>query len=254
MKNKNTSWGAVADWYDNVAEGDTDSYQNKVIMPNILRLADIKAGERVIDIACGQGMFSRAFAKLGASVIGTDISPELVSIASKKSAGMDNVSFKVAKADDMNELSGDSFDKAFIILALQNMSDINTVIAECSRLLTGAGKLFLVINHPTFRVPKHSDWGYDEEKKTQYRREDRYMSDISVPIKMNPGDKNSEETITFHRPLQVYFKSLRRSGFVVTALEEWISHKKSQNGPRAKVEDEARKEFPLFMALVAEKK
>ena len=54
-------------------------------------------------------------------------------------------------------------------------------------------------------------------------------------------------------PLQVYFKALKRAGFAVTGLEEWISNKKSEAGPRAKAEDKARKEIPLFMMIEATK-
>jgi hypothetical protein len=33
-------------------------------------------------------------------------------------------------------------------------------------------------------------------------------------------------------------------------LQEWSSHKESQPGPRARAENRARKEFPLFLALL----
>ena len=44
MKN-NTSWGNDADWYNDLLNSDSDSYQVKVILPNILRLLDIKPDE-----------------------------------------------------------------------------------------------------------------------------------------------------------------------------------------------------------------
>ncbi len=40
---------------------------------------------------------------------------------------------------------------------------------------------------------------------------------------------------------------LAKHGFAVTRLEEWISNKKSQKGPRVTAEDKARKEIPLFL-------
>ncbi|MFM2357738.1 MAG: hypothetical protein RJA61_475, partial [Candidatus Parcubacteria bacterium] len=46
-----------------------------------------------------------------------------------------------------------------------------------------------------------------------------------------------------------YVKNLANAGFAVVRLEEWISHKKSEVGPRQKAEDKARIEFPLFMCL-----
>ena len=59
-----TSWGGVADWYDSYLETNPDSYQEKVIAPNLLRLIDIKKGMKILDLACGQGFFSRKFKEL----------------------------------------------------------------------------------------------------------------------------------------------------------------------------------------------
>jgi hypothetical protein len=53
--------------------------------------------------------------------------------------------------------------------------------------------------------------------------------------------------------LQSYFKYLNLSGFVVSRLEEWVSNRKSQSGPRQKSEDTARKEIPMFMCVEAVK-
>ena len=70
---------------------------------------------------------------------------------------------------------------------------------------------------------------------------------------MHPGISGSAKTLSFHRPLQYYFKALAKAGFAVDRLEEWISHKASDSGPRAKAENVARKEIPLFLYLSAKK-
>jgi ubiquinone/menaquinone biosynthesis C-methylase UbiE len=49
----------VADWYDDVLNKE-GSYQKEVILPNLIRLLEIKKGESVIDIACGQEENSRS--------------------------------------------------------------------------------------------------------------------------------------------------------------------------------------------------
>ncbi|MBI5401095.1 MAG: methyltransferase domain-containing protein [Candidatus Yonathbacteria bacterium] len=83
-KAKTTSWGGVAYWYDTLLAGD-DTYQAQVILPNLLRAMVIKKGERVLDLGCGQGFFSRAFFNEGAVVTGVDLSKELIAIAKKNS-------------------------------------------------------------------------------------------------------------------------------------------------------------------------
>jgi ubiquinone/menaquinone biosynthesis C-methylase UbiE len=247
---KPTSWGKVADWYNSLLEKDEDSYQKKLILPNLIRLLKIKRGETILDLACGQGFFAREFAKLGAKVIGSDISSELIEIAKQDKT----VEYHVSGAHKLDYINDSSVDKATIILSLQNIRNALEVISEVNRVLKPKGRLFMVLNHPAFRIPKKSSWGYDEARKTQYRRLDGYLSESVERIQMHPGDKPWEKTLSFHRPLQFYFKALRKTGFCVSGLEEWVSHKTSEVGPKKETEDKARHEFPLFLYLEATKK
>ena len=109
--------------------------------------------------------------------------------------------------------------------------------------------MYIVMNHPAFRIPGGSSWGFDVATQQQYRRVDQYLSEKNIEISMHPGSDPDEKTISFHRPLQVYFKAFAAAGFAAVRLEEWNSHKKSETGPRQKEEDRMRKEIPLFMIL-----
>ncbi len=243
---KDTSWNAVADWYDDVVS-DVESYQQEVIVPNLMRLAGDVNGKSVLDIACGQGFFSEVFAKVGAAVVGVDLSPELVRRASSRAP---QARFLVGSAERLpNEVASGSFDLAICVLALQNIKGLDASVSEVARSLKESGRFLIVLNHPAFRIPKSSSWGFDDAAAVQYRRLDRYMSDSQIEIEMNPSNKKGETTMSFHRPLQVYFKSFAKNSFSVTRLEEWISNKTSQSGPRKRAEDTARKEFPLFLML-----
>ncbi|HRY62368.1 MAG TPA: class I SAM-dependent methyltransferase [Candidatus Paceibacterota bacterium] len=250
---KDSSWGEVASWYNDVVTGE-GSYQRDLILPNLLRLMDIHKGDVVLDLACGQGFFSGEFAKAGASVIASDISPELVEIA-KNNPNNKDVDFHVSPAENIDFLKDGSADKISVVLAIQNIEKVQNVFKEVSRVLRTGGKMFLILNHPAFRIPKESSWGYDDEKDIQFRMIDKYLSESKTEIDMNPGEnKQKKMTVSFHRPIQYYFKILKNNGFCVGALEEWISNKTSGEGPRKKAEDKSRKEFPLFMALECIKK
>lgn len=249
-KSKDTSWEKVADWYDRLIEGE-GTYQKELILPNLLRLMDIKPADVILDLACGQGFFAREFYKKAKNVIGADASPSLIKIAKENSPK--DVRFEVSKAESLGFIKSGSVGKVVIVLALQNMQDANIVLKEVGRVLKKGGELYVVLNHPAFRVPKQSEWGWDEKAKIQYRRVDRYLSELKIPIEMHPGVKNTEYTTSFHRPLQFYFKGLHKAGFSVVTMEEWNSHRKSEPGPRAEAEDLARKEIPLFLCLVCSK-
>lgn len=239
----NTSWGSVASWYDETIKGN-DSYQNKVILPNVLRLLDIKKDEKILDLACGSGFFSNEFEKLGAKVIGSDIGKELIEIAKKN---YKNIEFFVSESSNLEKIKDKTIDKITIILALQNIENIKDTIKECYRILKNNGKLFIILNHPCFRIPKKSSWVTDD--KSIYRRVDEYITESKEKIEMNPGLKNDKFTLSFHRPIQTYFKILGNSGFYIKRLEEWNSHKISQDGPKKEAEDKVRREFPMFMMI-----
>lgn len=244
---KDTSWGSVAGWYDELL-ADSDGYQKKVILPNLTRLAGDVKGKNILDLAAGQGFFSEAFSKAGASVTAVEISAELAALARKRIG--DLVKFFTGSAEILpSEIGKETFDFALCVLSLQNIRDMSAVFSESSRVLKKGGKFLIVLNHPAFRIPGESSWGFDEVKKTQYRRLDGYLSESQTEIVMHPGDKKSPKTISFHRPLQLYFKTFTKYGFVCERLEEWISHKESEKGPRKFAEDRARKEFPLFLYL-----
>ncbi len=247
MKHPNdTSWGNVASWYFTYLE-DPNSYQARVIAPNLIRNLGIKTGEKILDLACGTGFFSELFHAQGAHVMGVDIGKELIDLA-KQHASKD-ISFHVAPAHQLPFIASKSIDKLVIVLAIQNIKEVKEVFVECKRVLNKKGKLFIVLNHPAFRIPGSSSWEWEVKSNKQYRRVDQYLSEKGIDIAMHPGKNPSEKTVSFHRPLQFYVKHARGAGFSINRLEEWISHKQSEQGPRQKEEDRMRKEIPLFMMI-----
>ena len=250
LSTKTTSWGGVATWYDKHLEG-SDTYHTKVILPSLLRaLGDIK-GKDVLDLACGQGFFARALFACGANVTGIDIGKELIASAENIQKGEKNkIHYFVSGADDLYMLKDKSMDLVVCVLALQNIENITGTFKEVSRVIRKGGKFIFVLNHPAFRNPQSSAWGYSESEKVQYRRVDNYLSESKVKIDMTPGnEKEKKYTISFHRPLQLWSKLLSKHSFAITRMEEWESHRVSEKGPRQDAENKARKEIPLFLAI-----
>lgn len=270
---KNTSWGKVADWYHDLLESGEGTYQKELILPNLTRLLGPIAGKTMLDVACGPGYFVREWHRAGANVIGVDISEELIELGKKSlGAGVNHpalpagmgpsfprrgkfgeASLFVGSAEDMPMIQTSSVDIATIVLAVQNIEKVHLVFAECARVLKSDGRLLMVMNHPTFRIPQASSWQWDEDQDVQYRRIDQYLSEDKVKIEMHPGKKKGESTVSFHRPLQVYVKHLAKAGLGITRLEEWISNRQGPKGKRFAASEKARKEIPLFLFFEARK-
>ncbi|MEK7554827.1 MAG: class I SAM-dependent methyltransferase [Patescibacteria group bacterium] len=248
MKRKVTSWGKVAGWYDELL-GKERTYQRELILPNLIRILSPKKGEIFLDIACGQGFFSRAFGEAGAQVTAVDISLELIAIAKKRKDR--GVEYHASPADAMPFVHDASVDMVTIVLALQNIENVLGVFKESARVLKSGGRFAIVLNHPAFRIPKRSSWEWDDAKKIQYRRIEGYLGESVERIQMHPGQNPEDQTVSFHRPIQFYAKAFQKTGFLISRIEEWNSNRKSEPGPRAKAEDIARREIPLFFFIEA---
>ena len=242
-----TSWEKSADWYDRIIGAQGSELYQEVVIPGAFQLLAPKREEAILDLGCGQGVFSRALADAGCKVTGVDAAPSLIKRA-KTYPSRVPVRYHARDAADLKELG--PFDAACSILALQNMEHLGKVCQATAGVLREGGRMLWVLNHPCFRIPRQTSWGWDEERKIQYRRVDAYASPLSIPIVMHPGQDKSESTVSFHKGLTELMACAFGAGFVLAGFEEWHSHKQSEPGPRARAENRARNEFPLFLGML----
>jgi len=249
-----TAWENVATWYDQMIDEQRNDHYANVIIPGTLRLLEPFRDERILDVACGQGVISRELAELGCTVVGVDASPSLISAAKARGRHLgDLCRFVVGDATKLAELKlpPASFDKAACIMALANIDPLEPVMSALATLIKPDGKFVMIITHPAFRAHGQSSWQWDNQTGQQFRRIDGYLSNGSKPIQMHPGDKPDVTTTSFHRPLQTYVRLLTEAGFTITGMQEWPALRVSQPGPRADAENRARREIPLFLAIKA---
>jgi ubiquinone/menaquinone biosynthesis C-methylase UbiE len=222
---RETGWGSVANWYQKMVE-DKDSYQNKVILPNLLKLLNVQKDETILDLGCGVGYFCEQYHTLGAKVIGVDIGIESIQNAQKNTNK--EIVYHTNTAEKLPFITNSSVDKITVILAIQNIKFADKVIAEASRVLKKNGQLIVVMNHPYFRIPKHSSWEWSPKDWVQFRKIEKYLGHFESEIDMKPGEKDKSKkqiTMSFHRPLEYYIQQAKecylriwRSGLVTDHL------------------------------------
>ena len=247
---KGTSWEAAEESYNRCVGENGHYYHQAVILPSTLRLLDLtpKSTGALLDLGCGQGVLARQIPQT-VHYWGVDASPSLIRDAQKLTKGAHR-EFVVGDATAQLPVKKTDFDWAVMILCLQNMEEGAKAVANAVRSLKKGGKLLIVLNHPCFRIPRQSSWGFDEATQIQYRKMNGYMSPQKIPIQMEPGKgEKSSTTYSFHHPLSTYITWFSQAGLAVEGMEEWCSDKKSE-GSKARMENRARKEFPLFLALL----
>jgi ubiquinone/menaquinone biosynthesis C-methylase UbiE len=249
-----TSWESVGNWYHGIVGNEGHYFHQKLIFPGILRLLEIKqqSSFSLLDLACGQGALAKQLPN-SMQYTGIDLSSTLIKTAKQGNANK-NREFLVGDVSKPLPIQKKDFTMATVVLALQNIEHASKVIQNAMIHLAPQGKLLIILNHPCYRIPRQSSWEIDENKKIQYRRIDRYFSEMKIPIQMHPGKgEASPSTWSFRHPLSTYSQWLFDAGFQIAKIEEWCSDKVS-TGKQAKMENRSREEIPLFMAILAVKK
>jgi len=124
-------------------------------------LAPIRLSEReinfpknskILDVACGTGTQSILLARKGFSVVGVDLSPDMIARANKKARKEDNVTFICGDASKI-EYSDSYFDLSLISLGLHEMpEEIGlTILKEMKRVTNKNGKIIIIDYH----IPKN---------------------------------------------------------------------------------------------------
>lgn len=243
-----TSWENLADWYDGWA-GAGSAHHRALAIPAVLDLLALRPGERLLDIGCGPAPLAPYVARAGARYTGVDLSPRMIEHARARQAR--NGRFFVADARDLarcRELAAGAFDAAVFLLSLQNMDPLEPSLASAAWALRPGGRLVLLLTHPCFRIARQSGWGWDAGRKLRYRRVDRYLTPLRIPLRP-PSSGQGAPAPSFHRPLNAYVNALAAGGLLVEAMREVAG----PAGGGSPAEQRAESEFPLFLALGARK-
>ena len=102
---------------------------------SLLELLEPRAGERILDVGCGTGQLTAEIARSGASVVGLDNSPEMLSEARKNFPAC-----TFEQADATSFRLTEPFDAVFSNAALHWVKDQGAVAASVARALKPGGR------------------------------------------------------------------------------------------------------------------
>ncbi|MBK9750085.1 MAG: class I SAM-dependent methyltransferase [Chloroflexi bacterium] len=249
---KTKGWNSLSKWYDGWVGDAGSRYHQEIGIPRILSATNVVAGKRILDVGCGQGVLAPYVIAEGGVYVGIDVSHRLIEIARTRHPDMGQfVVADAARLELTEAIERMKFDVAIFLLSIQDMNPLDEVLESVSKTITSNGTIVIFMTHPAFRVPRQSGWLFDETRGLVSRRVDSYLSNLNVPLK-DYSRVGSGKSISFHRPLQDYFQSLTRLGFMIDLLEE-IPDSTLYKKQISKQERRASREIPLFLLLRAVK-
>jgi SAM-dependent methyltransferase len=113
-------------------------------------LAELRAGDRVLDLGCGAGEFTAELAAAGAAVVGIDVAQAALERARAKHPGLE---FRIAPLDGPLPLEDNSFELVWASEVIEHVADTARWLSEVRRVLAPAGRLLLTTpSHGRLRV------------------------------------------------------------------------------------------------------
>jgi SAM-dependent methyltransferase len=166
-----------------------------------------------LDLGCGTGVGSAAVAALGWSVVGVDISTDLLEAA--RARGLEVLQ---APAEALPFEDG-SFDAAVSFFTHTDIDEFTAAIRETARVLRPGAPLVYIGCHPCFVGPHSVFVGAQAvpEFHPGYRPSRRY--DDSAPGVANP-DGVRARVGALHLTLNEFFGAFTDAGFVIERFEE----------------------------------
>jgi 2-polyprenyl-3-methyl-5-hydroxy-6-metoxy-1,4-benzoquinol methylase len=200
----------IADWYSSFAGDGSGIIVEGVgdLLPTTIR------GALVLDVACGHGRASRGLARLGARVVGVDISADLIAIA--RARDVEDRFGIVYHAANIAQLemwwNGVPFDGAVCEMAMMDIEDFDSAISAIAEMVRPDGWFVISMVHPCFpgNDAGLSSWPPD----ATYFDEGRWTSAGHNPegVRIRVGSS--------HRTISTYLNTLIGAGFAIDRLVE----------------------------------
>lgn len=123
--------------------------------PHMLEAAAVSAGDRVLDVACGTGILTRAAAarvRTPGAVTGVDVNPGMLAVARRQAADID---WREARAEALPFEDG-RFDAVLCQFGLMFFDDRVAALREMRRVLRPGGRLAIAVWDSMQRAPGYA--------------------------------------------------------------------------------------------------
>jgi len=204
----------IAEWYDVWVETQRTFFSQS--MRAVESLIGEIAGQRICDLACGQGRVARYLADLGAQVVGIDLSAKLLNIArGYEETRPRGIEYLQADAQNLNSEALGLFDGVVCFMALMDIPDLAPTLHSVARILQSAGWFVFSILHPCFHTSQSGEMETPEGTVRtigKYFVEGYWRSDTRTGP---PGKIGA-----YHRTLSTYINALTDAGLQLVHLSE----------------------------------
>jgi ubiquinone/menaquinone biosynthesis C-methylase UbiE len=132
-------------WFDRRAAGYESGFTSRwrdPVQRASLEALELRAEDRLLDAGCGTGQASRIAAARAASVVGIDLSPEMIQTARELAGDVGNLRFEVGDAEDLAFGDGE-FTAVLCSNSFHHYPNPQRAVVEMARVLAPGGRLVI---------------------------------------------------------------------------------------------------------------
>jgi SAM-dependent methyltransferase len=221
----------VADEYDSIGR----EYQESKRLPfrlhieehSMFELLPDLAGRSVVDLACGEGIYSRKLLRRGAArVVGVDISPEMISLA-RRAEQAEPLGAEYVVADVATVDIGERFDVAlcsFLFNYARSRDELRSLVKSVAGLLRPGGRVVGCNDYPD-NPPAHfhryRPYGFEKFGAAEQQE------GSTITYRFYNANGTVFEIDNYYLPTEAYQNEFKDAGFT---LFDWVMPTVSPEG------------------------
>ena len=218
-------WNQKATFWDELFGDFGNRFHRQLVEPSILKLLELRPGEAVLDVCCGNGVIARRLAEVGAIVTAIDFSEEMLRLARLRGTPAD-IDYQCLDATDeaaLLNLGDRRFNAIVCSMALMDIPAIDPLFRAAAALLTKGGRFIFATMHPAFNsnnpIFVQEKLDNDGVVSDLYALKLRAYLDFP-PVKGSGAPGEPAPHYYYHRTLGELLDSAFTAGFVLDALVE----------------------------------
>jgi toxoflavin synthase len=179
---------------------------------SFMKLIGDVEGKRVLDVACGEGHFTRLLRNAGAAVVGIDISERMIALAREQEARQPlGIEYRVEDARTVvGQADFDLVVGAWLLVYAQTRAELVQMCRGLASRLRSGGRLVTVIINPAVYgfdpLPDYRKYGF------QLSLADRAVEGAPTKVSLLLED-STLEIENYYMPVAAYESALTQTGF-----------------------------------------
>ncbi len=199
--------GKIAEQYQ---QAKTQPWRARIEAYSFLKaIGDVK-GKKVLDVACGEGHYTRLLRHAGAEVVGIDISERMVTLAREQEA-REPLGITYLVEDARTIASQQDFDivvAAYLLVHAQDRAELTRMSQGLDSRVRPKGRFVTVTTNPgvySFTPPDYRKYGIEMTLADHVFE--------GAPVEFSVLDDSAFRVVNYYLPLDAYESAFQAAGF-----------------------------------------